>query len=89
MVRYDCSATYDPASEHAIDPFDPGLAIPWGAIPEGVTPVASAKEASAHPLRQAAAQGLPQGDECVRFCPGAASSGWARADSTGRCECHE
>ena len=34
-VMYLCSATYDPAREHAINPLDPELGL---ALPEGVTP---------------------------------------------------
>jgi len=64
-VMYLCSATYNPAREHAINPLDPVLGL---ALPEGVTPVLSAKDAAAPSLSQAAAQGLlPRYDECVRF----------------------
>ena len=64
-VMYLCSATYDPVREHAINPLDPELGL---AIPAGVTPVLSAKDAAAPSLSQAAAQGLlPRYDECVRY----------------------
>jgi dTDP-4-dehydrorhamnose 3,5-epimerase len=64
-VMYLCSATYDPSREHGINPLDPALGI---AVPEGVTPVLSTKDAAAPSLSQAAAQGLlPRYDECVRF----------------------
>jgi len=64
-VMYLCSATYDPAREHAINPLDPALGL---AIPEGVTAVLSAKDAAAPSLAEAAAQGLlPRYDECVRY----------------------
>ncbi|MHB1475914.1 MAG: dTDP-4-dehydrorhamnose 3,5-epimerase family protein [Dermatophilaceae bacterium] len=64
-VMYLCSATYDPAREHAINPLDPELGL---AIPPGVTPVLSAKDAAAPSLSQAAALGLlPRYDECVRY----------------------
>jgi dTDP-4-dehydrorhamnose 3,5-epimerase len=64
-VMYLCSATYDPAREHAINPVDPALGL---ALPEGVTPVLSAKDAAATSLSEAAEQGLlPLYDECVRY----------------------
>ncbi|MEO6144572.1 MAG: dTDP-4-dehydrorhamnose 3,5-epimerase [Dermatophilaceae bacterium] len=64
-VVYLCSATYDPGREHAINPLDPELGL---AVPEGVTPVLSAKDAAAPSLSEAAAQGLlPRYDECVRY----------------------
>ncbi len=64
-VMYLCSATYDPAREHGINPLDPALAL---TMPEGVTPVLSAKDAAAPTLGEAAAQGLlPRYDECVRY----------------------
>ena len=64
-VMYLCSATYDPAREHAINPLDPELGL---AIPAGVTPVLSAKDAAAPSLSQAVEQGLlPRYDECVRY----------------------
>ena len=64
-VMYLCSATYDPAREHGIDPLDPELGL---TMPEGITPVLSAKDAVAPSLSQAAARGLlPRYDECVRF----------------------
>ena len=64
-VMYLCSTTYDPAREHGIDPLDPELGL---TMPEGVTPVLSARDAVAPSLTQTAAQGLlPRYDECVRF----------------------
>jgi len=64
-VMYLCSATYDPAREHGINPLDPELGL---ALPEGVTPVLSPKDAAAPSLSQAAAQGLlPRYDECLRL----------------------
>jgi len=64
-VMYLCSATYDPVREHGINPLDPELAL---TVPEGVTPVLSAKDAAAPTLSEAAAQGLlPRYDECVRY----------------------
>jgi len=43
-VMYLWSATYDPAREHPINPLDPEIGL---ALPEGVTPVLSAKDAAA------------------------------------------
>jgi dTDP-4-dehydrorhamnose 3,5-epimerase len=64
-VMYLCSATYNPAREHAINPLDPEIGL---ALPEGVTPVLSAKDAAAPSLAEAAAQGLlPRYDECLRL----------------------
>jgi len=54
-----------PITEHAIKPLDPDLGL---AMPEGITPVLSAKDAAAPSLSEAAAQGLfPRYDECVRY----------------------
>jgi dTDP-4-dehydrorhamnose 3,5-epimerase len=64
-VMYLCSATYDPAREHAINPFDPELRL---AIPEGIAPRLSAKDAAAPALKEAAAEGLlPLYDVCLRY----------------------
>jgi dTDP-4-dehydrorhamnose 3,5-epimerase len=64
-VMYLCSATYDPGREHGLNPLDPALGL---VLPEGVTPVLSAKDAAAPSLSQAAEQGLlPRYDECVRY----------------------
>jgi len=64
-VMYLCSATYNPTREHAINPLDPAVGL---KLPEGVTPVLSAKDAAAPTLSQAAEQGLlPRYDECLRF----------------------
>ena len=72
-VMYLCSATYNPARERAINPLDPELGL---VLPEGVTPVVSAKDAAAPSLMQAAAQGLlPRYDDCLRFYAGLASGG--------------
>jgi dTDP-4-dehydrorhamnose 3,5-epimerase len=64
-VMYLCSAAYDPAREHGLNPLDPELGL---ILPEGVTPVLSAKDAAAPSLSQAAAAGLlPRYDECLRL----------------------
>ena len=70
-VMYLCSATYNPAREHAINPLDPELGL---TLPEGVTPVVSAKDAAAPTLSEATAAGmLPRYDECLSFYAGLAS----------------
>jgi dTDP-4-dehydrorhamnose 3,5-epimerase len=64
-VMYLCSSTYDPGREHAVNPLDPALGL---ALPEGITPVLSAKDAAAPSLSQAAEQGLlPLYEQCVRY----------------------
>ena len=64
-VMYLCSATYDPAREHGINPLDPELGL---AMPAGFTPVLSARDAVAPSLSEAAAKGLlPRYDECLRY----------------------
>jgi dTDP-4-dehydrorhamnose 3,5-epimerase len=64
-VMYLCSATYDPAREHGIHPLDPELGL---AMPAGITPVLSARDAVAPSLSEAAAKGLlPLYDECVSY----------------------
>jgi len=72
-VMYLCSSTYDPGREHAVNPLDPALGL---ALPAGITPVLSAKDAAAPSLSQAAEQGLlPLYDECVRYYDRLASTG--------------
>ena len=72
-VTYLCSATFDPAREHAINPLDPDLGL---TMPQGVTAVLSAKDAAAPSLREAVAQGgLPRYDECVRLYAQLATGG--------------
>ena len=64
-VMYLCSATYDPAREHAINPLDPEIGLD---LPHGITPLLSAKDAAAPTLSQAIERGLlPLYDECLRF----------------------
>lgn len=55
-VVYLCSTTYNPASEHEVDPFDPDLAIEWGI--DRAQASLSAKDAAAPSLRDAQAAGL-------------------------------
>jgi dTDP-4-dehydrorhamnose 3,5-epimerase len=62
-VVYLCSTTYNPASEHGINPLDPGLAIAW---PADVEPLLSDKDRAAPSLETARTQGLlPLYDECL------------------------
>lgn len=64
-VMYLCSATYNPTREHAVNPLDPAVGL---KLPEGVTPLLSAKDAAAPTLGEAADAGLlPRYDECLRF----------------------
>jgi dTDP-4-dehydrorhamnose 3,5-epimerase len=72
-VMYLCSATYDPAREHGINALDPALGL---ALPGGVNPVLSAKDATAPSLSEAGAAGLlPRYDECLRLYAKLASGG--------------
>jgi dTDP-4-dehydrorhamnose 3,5-epimerase len=64
-VMYLCTTTYDPVREHAVNPLDPALGL---ALPDGVNPVLSAKDAAAPSLSDAAEKGLlPRYDECLRY----------------------
>ena len=64
-VMYLCSATYDPVHERGVNPLDPALGL---ALPDGVNPVLSAKDAAAPSLSEAAALGiLPLYDECLLY----------------------
>jgi len=61
-AMYLCTATYDPAAEHGVQPLDPELAIDW---PGSVTPLLSAKDAAAPTLAEAERAGLlPRWDTC-------------------------
>jgi dTDP-4-dehydrorhamnose 3,5-epimerase len=52
---YLCSAAYNPQREHGIHPLDPAIGL---AMPSGIEPVLSAKDAAAPTLAEAADQGL-------------------------------
>ncbi len=54
-VMYLVSAPYDPGREHGIHPLDPEVGL---HLPEGMTPILSAKDTEAPTLREAAASGL-------------------------------
>jgi epimerase EvaD len=65
LAAYYCSAEYNPAAEHAVDPLDPQLGLPW---PEDVEPVLSDKDRAAPSLAQAEADGLlPSYDACTAW----------------------
>lgn len=55
VLTYLCSTGYAPDREHAIDPFDPALALPW---PDDITPVLSEKDAHAPSLAQVRERGV-------------------------------
>jgi 5-epimerase len=64
VLTYLCSAAYEAATDHGIDPFDPALALPW---PDEHAPVVSERDAAAPTLEHARREGLlPRYDECVR-----------------------
>jgi dTDP-4-dehydrorhamnose 3,5-epimerase len=64
-ASYLCSAAYNPQREHGIHPLDPDLSL---AMPEGLTPVLSPKDAAAPSLPQAQEQGLlPSYAACREF----------------------
>jgi dTDP-4-dehydrorhamnose 3,5-epimerase len=64
-VLYLCSTSYNPEREHGINPLDPELGL---VLPEGITPVLSAKDAAAPSFSEANALGLlPSYDECRSF----------------------
>jgi dTDP-4-dehydrorhamnose 3,5-epimerase len=64
-VVYLCSATYNPAGEHGVNPLDPDLGIEW---PAGLEPVLSEQDAAAPSLAEALAAGLlPDYGACREF----------------------
>ncbi|WP_371617433.1 dTDP-4-dehydrorhamnose 3,5-epimerase [Streptomyces sp. NBC_00454] len=63
-LSYLCSATYNPAGEHALHPLDPGLGIDWPAE----VPLLSSRDEAAPSLADALASGLlPRYDACLEF----------------------
>jgi dTDP-4-dehydrorhamnose 3,5-epimerase len=52
---YLCTAAYNPTGEHGIHPLDPEVGL---ALPDGLTPLLSDKDAAAPSLSDAAASGL-------------------------------
>jgi dTDP-4-dehydrorhamnose 3,5-epimerase len=57
-VTYLCSAGYDPAREHTIDPLDPALGIDWAALGWPGELILSDRDRAAPTLDQARADGL-------------------------------
>lgn len=68
IVTYLCSAGYDPAREHTVDPLDPAIGIDWASwLPEEKL-ILSDRDRAAPSLADAQSSGiLPTWDECVAF----------------------
>ncbi|MBB2989907.1 dTDP-4-dehydrorhamnose 3,5-epimerase [Mycolicibacterium iranicum] len=65
VVNYLCSAGYDPAREHTINPLDPDLAIDW---PWDAEPILSDRDRDAPSLAQVQDRGLlPTWDQTQAF----------------------
>ncbi|WP_086818979.1 dTDP-4-dehydrorhamnose 3,5-epimerase family protein [Allokutzneria sp. NRRL B-24872] len=65
VMAYLCSTPYNPAAEHAVNPMDPMLGIPWESYLDGVEPVLSDKDRGAPSLAEAvAADLLPKYEAC-------------------------
>lgn len=61
MISYLCTATYNPAREHAVNPLDPALGIDWptsGRDGSPLAPLLSAKDTEAPTLAEAQRAGL-------------------------------
>lgn len=54
-LMYLCTATYNPAGEHGVHPLDPTIGL---ALPDGITPRVSPKDAAAPSLEEAVATGV-------------------------------
>ncbi len=64
-AHYLCSAAYNPAAEHGINPLDPALGL---QLPDGLDLTLSEKDAAAPTLEAAAESGLlPSYDVCARW----------------------
>jgi NDP-hexose 3,5-(Or5-) epimerase len=64
-VYYQCSTSYMPEHELAIDPFDPRIGLPWGLIDE---PILADKYRTAPSLDEAVELGiLPTYEDCLAF----------------------
>lgn len=67
MIAYMCSATYNPAAEHVVNPLDPALAIEWPVT----DPVLSARDETAPTLAEAQEKGLlPHYAACREYTAG-------------------
>lgn len=63
-VAYLCSTGYNPAAEHAVNPFDAELGLPW---PDERAPIVSEKDAAAPTLAEASSAGiLPDYAACLK-----------------------
>ncbi|WP_345645409.1 dTDP-4-dehydrorhamnose 3,5-epimerase family protein [Streptomyces tremellae] len=56
-ICYLCSTEFVPGTQFGIDPFDPGLGVPWASVLSG-PPLLSRKDAEAPSVREAADRGL-------------------------------
>ncbi|ASU77685.1 dTDP-4-keto-6-deoxy-D-glucose epimerase [Actinopolyspora erythraea] len=64
VMTYLCSTPYNPSVEHAVDPLDPELDLPWHEL--DAEPVMSEKDRSAPSLTEARAAGvLPRYEDCL------------------------
>lgn len=64
VMSYFCSTPYNPPAEHAVDPFDPDLALPWSEHTDA--PILSEKDQKAPSLRRAVDDGLlPHYQDCL------------------------
>lgn len=78
-VMYLVSAHYDPDREHGIHPLDPKVAL---ELPDGLTPILSAKDSEAPSLLEAAAAGLlPAYEDVLALTERLAGSGGQQRDS--------
>ncbi|MBX7452025.1 dTDP-4-dehydrorhamnose 3,5-epimerase [Mycolicibacterium sp. 3033] len=68
VVTYLCSAGYDPAREHTIDPLDPAIGIDWAAWLPTEKVILSDRDREAPSLADAQSSGvLPSWDECEAY----------------------
>ena len=68
VVTYLCSAGYDPAREHTIDPLDPAIGIDWSSWLPTDELILSDRDRAAPSLHQAREAGvLPTWDEAQAF----------------------
>lgn len=66
VMHYLCSTPYTPSREHALNPLDPAMGLPWAEYLDGAEPVLSVKDTEAPTLAEAEASGLlPKYQACV------------------------
>lgn len=76
VMVYACSEAYNPTAEHALDPWDPELALPWTEFLDGREPIISAKDLEAPSLaRHLAADTLPRYEDCLAWYDRTRASG--------------